>query len=214
MNYNLTVFTAICIVMLILTPGTSAVGGPPSIPASLPSTPASFDGTVTVNGEPAPDGIVVSAFIDGAEVANAATANGKYDLGVPGSAGATITFKIYNAVATTATWNSGELTELDLSAEGVVVPKSTGDSGDSAAPGTTSTPTPTITITEGDISTEQPTSTPAPEGSGASAESSEAAPTVDQGGEKPTSSIPGFAGVTAVFMLLMLFWRRRNSERK
>ena len=207
MNYNLTFFTAICTVMLMLTPGTSAVGGPPSIPAS-------FAGTVTVNGEPAPDGIVVSAFIDGDEVANAATANGKYDLGVPGSAGATITFKIYNAVATTATWNSGEFTELGLSAEGVVVPKSTGDSGDSAAPGTTSTPTPTVTITEGDISTEQPTSTPAPKESGASAESSEAAPTVDQGGEKPTSSIPGFAGVTAVFMLLMLFWRRRNSERK
>ena len=207
MNYNLTFFTAICTVMLMLTPGTSAVGGPPSIPAS-------FAGTVTVNGEPAPDGIVVSAFIDGAEVVNAATVNGKYDLGVPGSAGATITFKIYNTVATTATWNSGEFTELDLSAEGVVVPKSTDDSGDSAAPGTTSTPTPTVTITEGDISTEQPTSTPSPKGSGASAGSSEAAPTVDQSGETPTSSIPGFAGVTAVFMTLMLFWRRRISERK
>lgn len=206
MNYNLTVFTAICIAMLMLTPGTSADGPPP--------IPASFTGTVTVNGEPAPDGMAVFAFIDGDEIANAATVNGEYDIGVPGSAGATITFKIYDTVAATATWNSGEFTELDLSAEGVVTPKSSGGSGDSAAPSTTSTPTSSVAITEEDISPEQSTNAPLPEGSGASAESPEVAPIVDQGGEKPRSSIPGFAGVTAVFMLLMLSWLRRNSERK
>lgn len=206
MKPNLTVFTAICIAILMLTPGTSADGPPP--------IPASFTGTVTVNGAPASDGTAVLAFIDGDEIANAATVNGEYDIGVPGSAGATITFKIYDTVAATATWNSGEFTELDLSAEGVVTPKSSGGSGDSAAPSTTSTPTPTVAITEGDISPEQPTSAPRPEGSGASAESPEVAPTVDQGGEKPRSSIPGFAGVTVVFMLLMLFRLRRNSERR
>jgi hypothetical protein len=205
MKPNLTVFTAICIVMIMLTPGTSADGPPP--------IPASFTGTVTVNGEPAQDGTVVSAFIDGAEIANAETVNGEYGIGVPGSASATITFKIYDTVAATATWSSGEFMELDLSAEGVVTSKSSGGSGDSAAPSTTSTPTPTVAITEGDISPEQPTSAPLPEGSGASAESPEVAP-VDQGGEKPLSSIPGFAGVTAVFMLLMLSWLRRSSERK
>ena len=205
MKPNLTVFTAICIVMIMLTPGTSADGPPP--------IPASFTGTVTVNGEPAQDGTVVLAFIDGAEIANAATVNGEYGIGVPGSAGATITFKIYDTVAATATWNSGEFTELDLSVEGVVTPKPSDDSGDSAAPSTTSTPTPTVAIT-GDIQPEQPTSAPPPEGSGASAESPEVAPTVDQGGEKPLSSIPGFAGVVAVSMLLMLSWLRRNSERK
>lgn len=204
MKPNLTVFTAICIAMLILTPGTSADGPPP--------IPESFTGTVTVNGEPAPDGTVVLAFSDGDEIANAATVNGEYDIEVPGSAGATITFKIYDTVAATATWNSGEFTELDLSAEGVVTSKFSGGSDDSAAPSTTSTPTPTVAIT-GDISPEQPTSAPPPEGSGASAESPEVAP-VDQGGVKPLSSIPGFAGVTAVFMLLMLFRLRRNSERK
>ena len=191
--------------MLMLTPSTSADGPPP--------IPASFTGTVTVNGEPAPDGTAVFAFIDGDEIVNAATVNGEYDIEVSGSAGATITFKIYDTVAATATWNSGEFTELDLSEEGVVMSESSGSSGDSAAPSTTSTPTPTVTITEGDIQPEQPTSVPPPEGSGASAESPEVAP-VDQGGEKPLSSIPGFAGVTAVFMLLMLSWLRRNSERK
>ena len=202
MKPNLTVFTAICIAMLMLTPGTSADGPPP--------IPESFTGTVTVNGELATDGTVVLAFIDGAEIANAATVNGEYGIGVPGSAGATITFKIYDTVAATDTWNSGEFTELDLSVEGVVTSKSSGGSGDSAAPSTTSTPTPTVAIT-GDIQSEQPTSAPPPEGSGASAESPEAAPTVDQGGEKPLSSIPGFAGVAAVSMLLILFWLRRNS---
>jgi predicted ABC-type sugar transport system permease subunit len=36
----------------------------------------------------------------------------------------------------------------------------------------------------------------------------------EKSGEKSLSSIPWFAGVTAVFMLLMLFLLRRNSERK
>lgn len=201
MKPNLTAFTTICIAMLMLMPGTSADGPPP--------IPESFTGTVTVNGELASDGTAVLAFIDGDEIANAATVNGEYGIGVPGSAGAMITFKICDTVAATDTWNSGEFTELDLSVEGVVTSKSSGGSGDSAAPSTTSTPTPTVAIT-GDIQSEQPTSAPPPEGSGASAESLEAAPTVDQGDEKPLSSIPGFVGVAAVSMLLILFWLRRN----
>jgi hypothetical protein len=36
----------------------------------------------------------------------------------------------------------------------------------------------------------------------------------EKSGEKSLSSIPGFAGVTVVFVLVILSWLRRNSERK
>jgi hypothetical protein len=45
---------------------------------AVPGIPNAFYGTVTLNGNPAPDGTVVTAKINGVEVARTTTKNGKY----------------------------------------------------------------------------------------------------------------------------------------
>jgi len=45
---------------------------------AVPGLPHAFYGSVTLNGQPAPDGTIITAKIDGKEVATTATSGGKY----------------------------------------------------------------------------------------------------------------------------------------
>lgn len=87
-----------------------------------PVIPGTYNGTVTVNGVPAPDGTTVTATIGGVAWATDATSGGRYVFDVPASlptqepcfSGGDITFTCDSAAATeTATWNSG-LHDLNL----------------------------------------------------------------------------------------------------
>jgi len=88
-----------------------------------PVLPATYLGTVTVDGVPAADGTVVRTSIGGIEWANATTSGGLYVFDVPAAlpaappcfSGGQITFTCDSVAAVeTATWNSG-LHELNLS---------------------------------------------------------------------------------------------------
>ena len=105
-----------------------------AIPAAVlaqaqPSLPAVFGGTVSWDGTPASDGTLVSAWIDGKEVASASAADGAYALTIsepPGSsfAGKKITFNVGPGMATqTATWEAAGGDVLNLEAAPVAPPK-------------------------------------------------------------------------------------------
>lgn len=106
-----------------------------ALPAwAVPPLPSSFYGTVTVNGANVPDGMSVTAWINGVAYAQTATftANGNsvYVIDVPGDdpetpgvkeggvAGDTIVFKLggVQQVDQTSIWQSGTNVELNLSA--------------------------------------------------------------------------------------------------
>jgi len=87
-----------------------------------PVIPGTYNGTVTVNGVPAPDGTTVTATIGGVAWATDTTSGGKYVFDVPASlptqepcfSGGEIAFTCDTAAAAeTATWNSG-LHDLNL----------------------------------------------------------------------------------------------------
>ena len=84
-----------------------------------------FYGDVVVDGEAAPDGTVVSAWIGGNMTASITTSGGAYVLAVgePGKTfpGATVTFKVDGTdTGVTRTWTAGEPFETDLTiGEGV-----------------------------------------------------------------------------------------------
>jgi len=94
-----------------------------------PSLPAVFGGTVSWDGTSASDGTMVSAWIDGKEVASATAADGSYALTIsepPGSSfsGKKITFKVGPGTATqTATWEAAGGDVLNLEAAPVAAPK-------------------------------------------------------------------------------------------
>ena len=79
--------------------------------------PHIFIGTVTIDGAPAPDGTVVTAIVDGAEVGSAVVQNGEYanlQVGVPGE---TVTFRVGNLTANeTATTEVGGADIVNLTA--------------------------------------------------------------------------------------------------
>ena len=88
-----------------------------------PKAPERFYGNVTINGRPAPDGTLVSAWINGVEKISQATIDGKYgyvppateEFQVSGSAGDIIIFKIYDVIVGNDTLNNGGITRKDLS---------------------------------------------------------------------------------------------------
>jgi hypothetical protein len=120
-----------------------------------PSLPQAFYGTVEINGSPAPVGTEVEARGDGVTTGVAqnpieTTVEGEYGGGndpmepkliVWGNIadGATVTFYV-NGFSTgqTATWHSGEITEVNLAAtiEEGAVPEEPPDTGDSTPPDT------------------------------------------------------------------------------
>ena len=94
----------------------------PTAETCAPVIPGTYNGTVSINGAPAPDGTVVTATIDGVEWATDTTSGGRYVFDVPASlpttapcfSGGDITFTCDSATAAeTATWNSG-LHDLNL----------------------------------------------------------------------------------------------------
>jgi hypothetical protein len=220
MKTNLMVFTSICTAILMLTPVASATD-------PLLQGPERFYGTVTVNGTAVSDGTIVSAWIDNTEIISQATIGGKYgyippepeEFQVYGSEGATIVFKINGVEAGTDILSSSDITQKDLSATGVVTstptpaPETSNPSGGGgfASPDATPKPSPTVATTEGNMQLAPPTSAAPPGESGEAAKEPETIPTANQGGTNPSSSIPGFAGVTALFMLLaVIYGSRRN----
>ncbi len=94
-----------------------------------PSLPAVFGGTVSWDGTSASDGTMVSAWIDGKEVASATAADGSYALIISEPQGSSftgkkITFKVGPGTATqTATWEAAGGDVLNLKAAPVPPPK-------------------------------------------------------------------------------------------
>jgi hypothetical protein len=87
-----------------------------------PVIPGTYNGTVTVNGAPAPDGTTITASIGGVAWATDTTSGGRYVFDVPATlpttepcfSGGDVTFTCDGAAAAeTATWNSG-LHDLNL----------------------------------------------------------------------------------------------------
>ena len=133
-------------------------------PASaIPALPAEFSGTATINGDPAPAGIIVTARIDERDcgslsltTAGAFGGEGLYDerLVVNGEetdAGETITFLVDGAAAGTAVYTPGTSTTIVLAVTagtapgGSSGPSSGSGSGSGSGPSATPTPTPTVT---------------------------------------------------------------------
>ncbi len=107
-----------------------------------PVIPGTYNGTVTVNGVPAPDGTTVTASIGGVAWATDTTSGGRYVFDVPATlpttepcfSGGEIAFTCDSAAAAeTATWNSG-LHDLNLTCGAAATP-------------TVAPPTATVTVT-------------------------------------------------------------------
>ncbi len=85
--------------------------------AQPPTMPHAFYGTVTVGDPPVPvaNGTAVEAYVGGVKKAATTVAGGMYSLDVPGTAGATVTFRVGGVLAAqSATWQTGALTNLNL----------------------------------------------------------------------------------------------------
>jgi hypothetical protein len=105
-----------------------------SVEAQPPSPPNRFFGSVTLDGAPAAAGTVVSAQIGGVECGSTTIVTGETfayildavsdgEISGCGSAGASVTFLVGgNAADQTATWTSGDFTQLDLTASSAAPP--------------------------------------------------------------------------------------------
>ena len=84
--------------------------------------PHAFLGLATVNGNPASDGTVVAAFVDGRQVVAESVSGGSYpvlmvETDADSFVGKTVTFTIGGIPANeTALWTQGEVTQLNLTA--------------------------------------------------------------------------------------------------
>ncbi|MCD6391628.1 MAG: hypothetical protein J7L92_06545 [Dehalococcoidia bacterium] len=93
-----------------------------------PEQPHNFYGTVTFVGDPVAEGTLVEAFVNGVKKAETVVdADGRYGYDplfkVPGTAGATVTFKVGTVLANeSATWESGKIEILDLTISESPVP--------------------------------------------------------------------------------------------
>lgn len=116
------------IVLVVLVGAVGPVASAPSPP------PAAYYGTLTVDGDPAPVGLTVTAEIDGEQRGSLTTSevgryggSGAFDpkLQVDGTdddRGATVQFFVEGEPAGTATWRSSDVLEVALSATGVSIP--------------------------------------------------------------------------------------------
>jgi hypothetical protein len=79
--------------------------------------PHIFIGTASIDGAPAPDGTVVTALVNGAEVGSAVVQNGKYTNIQVGLSGQTVTFRVGSLNAKeTATTEVGGADVVNLTA--------------------------------------------------------------------------------------------------
>ena len=106
----------------------------PSVASAQRVIPHAFLGLATVNGNPASDGTVVAAFVDGRQVAAESVSGGSYpvlmvDPDADSFVGKTVTFTIGGIPANeTALWAQGEVTQLNLTAsptQATPVPRAT-----------------------------------------------------------------------------------------
>jgi hypothetical protein len=108
-------------VAMIVVLSTLLIGIAASQPVSY--FPQQFYGTVTINGAPAPDGVLVSAKFQGRDNTGGLTSGGNYGYGIPafvvqlqeGDEGRTIEFYVQNVKAGQSTFVAGASTRLDLS---------------------------------------------------------------------------------------------------
>jgi len=95
-----------------------AGGGTPGYADAPPDIPHYFSGSVSFNGDPVEEGTLVKAFVDDVEaVSTAVDSQSRYTFadGVPGTAGAEVTFEVGGVLASeTATWQSGKVQQLNL----------------------------------------------------------------------------------------------------
>ncbi|MEM2963761.1 MAG: hypothetical protein QXN01_04680, partial [Candidatus Anstonellales archaeon] len=82
--------------------------------------PQQFYGTVTINGAPAPDGVLVSAKFEGKDVGGTLTSGGRYNLIIAmkqEDEGQSLSFYVQNVnTGIQSTYNGGASVRLDLSA--------------------------------------------------------------------------------------------------
>ena len=94
----------------------------PSVASAQRVIPHAFLGLATVNGNPASDGTVVAAFVDGRQVVAESVSGGSYPVlmvepDADSFVGKTVTFTIGGIPANeTAMWAQGEVTQLNLTA--------------------------------------------------------------------------------------------------
>ena len=119
---------AVVVAVALLFVGAVGAGTVAAQDDGTPDLPAAYYGDVTVNGDPAPDGTVITAEIDGEERGSIeVTTAGEYGgpdafdekLEVEGPGGE-VTFVVNGVEAEeTVTWESGDVREVDLTFEGV-----------------------------------------------------------------------------------------------
>ena len=94
----------------------------PSVVLAQQQIPHAFLGLATVNGNPASDGTVVAALVDGRQVVAESVSGGSYPVllvepDANSFVGKTVTFTIGGIPANeTALWTQGEVTQLNLTA--------------------------------------------------------------------------------------------------
>ncbi len=96
--------------------------------------PHGFQGSVMVNGAAAPDGVLVSAKVDGKDNAGTLTSGGRYTLIVElkeADVGKTIEFYVQNVKAGQSAYDPGKVTMLDLAATIATPPPSPSGGGPS-----------------------------------------------------------------------------------
>ena len=176
--------------------------------------PHAFLGLATVNGNPASDGTVVAAFVDGRQVVAESVSGGSYPVlmvepDADSFVGKTVTFTIGGIPANeTATWAQGEVTQLNLTAsptQATPVPQAT----------TAATATPVLVVGEqGDAGPPGPPGPPGPSGppgsAGAAGPAGVAGPIGSQGmtgpGGDPGSKGSSLFGILAIVFALLAFW--------
>ena len=215
-----------------------ALAATPVYADTAPTIPQAFYGTVEINGSPAPVGTSVKVIGEGVQTGIGTnpivtTVVGEYGGGadpmtpklvVQGSVadGAVVTFYV-NGFSTgqTATWHSGEVTEVNLTAtiEEDAVPDEPPDTGDSTSPDTGDSTSPDT----GDAtSPDTGDSTPPDTGDSTSPESTGPAGTEDAAPGPPLPPSPpsdGSGGVPILWLivggavlvgLIIAFWIARS----
>jgi len=208
----------------------------PSVASAQRVIPHAFLGLATVNGNPASDGTVVAAFVDGRQVVAESVSGGSYPVlmvepDADSFVGKTVTFTIGGIPANeTALWAQGEVTQLNLTAsptQATPVPQATtaatatpvlvvGEKGD-AGPSGPSGP-------QGSQGMQGPSGPPGvggpPGSAGAAGPAGVAGPTGSQGltgpGGDPGSKGSSLFGILAIVFALLAFlgtfggvlWRR------
>ena len=204
----------------------------PSVASAQRVIPHAFLGLATVNGNPASDGTVVAAFVDGRQVVAESVSGGSYPVlmvepDADSFVGKTVTFTIGGIPANeTATWAQGEVTQLNLTAsptQATPVPQATtaatatpvlvvGEKGDAGPPGPPGPPGPSGP--QGSQGVQGPSGPPGvggpPGSAGAAGPAGVAGPTGSQGltgpGGDPGSKGSSLFGILAIVFALLAFW--------